>query len=628
MWQYEILRFNEILSYRPQNGEKEIRRILDDKGNIVAENADTISPPFIKKSHNLKDSGVTVGKIEIYRSWRPVLWNALYVSIGGMLLAVITFFIIRILPFRALIRSQEEQRKSEELIRQLLQNTDQGIFGVNLAGNCTFINKSGLAILGYEAKDCHGENMHKLTHHSYKSGESYPVEDCPICKVKQSGDPCRWDNEVLWRRDGSYFHAEYSAYPIFDNNKIIGAVVTFSDISERKQLEKEQRRLEVELRQKYKMEAIGVMAGGMAHNFNNNLSIILGNLELTKIKLPDHPEVSEFIDHAKIAVLRSRDLVKQIMTYSRKDDQHKAPLQLSATIGEVIAMLKSTIPSSVYIQQNLSPDSIPAYIQANASQIQEVFLNLCNNAVYAMEEQGKLTIGLDSVELKQQQIATHFFCQPGFYLRLSVQDTGCGIAPELQDKIFDPFFTTKEMHEGTGMGLSTVQGMMEQLQGMITIESHVGQGTTFHLYFPEIGATAEDDTPLTQPDLPRGTERILLVDDDEMVATMTQAMLTEMGYQVTLMTDSQETLKLFAANAESFQLVITDQTMPSLTGKELILELKQIRPDIPTIICTGYSSKIDEDKAKELGINAFLMKPLALPELLQTVRRVLDREKN
>jgi CheY-like chemotaxis protein len=184
------------------------------------------------------------------------------------------------------------------------------------------------------------------------------------------------------------------------------------------------------------------------------------------------------------------------------------------------------------------------------------------------------------------------------------------------------------MHEGTGMGLSTVQGMMEQLQGMITIESHVGQGTTFHLYFPEIGATAEDDTPLTQPDLPRGTERILLVDDDEMVATMTQAMLTEMGYQVTLMTDSQETLKLFAANAESFQLVITDQTMPSLTGKELILELKQIRPDIPTIICTGYSSKIDEDKAKELGINAFLMKPLALPELLQTVRRVLDREKN
>lgn len=403
----------------------------------------------------------------------------------------------------------------------------------------------------------------------------------------------------------------------------------FQDISKRKQAEQDRLKLEAQLRQKYKMDSVGVMAGGMAHNFNNNLSIILGNLELSKLKLPPQSEIGEFIDNAKIAVLRSRDLVKQIMTYSRKgEQQNNLPLQLSVIIDEVISLLKSTIPSSIYIQQNFHPDTIQAHVLANSSQIQEILLNLCNNAVHAMNEQGKLTIAMDTVELKQQQIQVHSFCQPGSYLRLSVQDAGCGMDLELQGKIFDPFFTTKDLHEGTGMGLSTVHGIMEQLQGMITVESYVGQGTTFHLFFPVINPDQETEMRAKDVVLAKGTERILFVDDDEMIVNLYNQLLSDMGYQVTIMSDSQEALKLFSANANSFQLVIADQTMPGLTGKDLIQELKQVRPDIPTILCTGFSNKVNEEEASDLGISAFMMKPIDFPQLLQTIRQVLDGDKD
>jgi len=517
-------------------------------------------------------------------------------------------------------QAEQRSKNSEEHLKSILRSTPIGIGQVSNR-KFSFVNDQFAEMLGYTKGDLTG-NISRMIYPSieeFKRVGRYKYEE-----IKEKGTGAI--ETTMQKKDGTLIDVFLSSTPVNQNDLTQGVTFSALDITKRKQAEAEHRELESQLRQKYKMEAVGVMAGGMAHNFNNNLSIILGNIELTKMKLPNHPEVGRFLDNAKIGVLRSRDLISQIMTYSRKEEQHKAPLQLSEVIDEVIAMLKLTIPSSVYLQQKLSPASIPVYIQANASQIQEILLNLCNNAVHAMDEQGNLTIALDDVQLEQQQIPVHSSCSPGHYLCLSVQDAGCGMTPETQQKIFDPFFTTKELHEGTGMGLSSVHGIMEQLQGMIVVESHVVQGTTFKLYFPVIEATVEDDSALTPADLPRGKERILFVDDDEILATMTHTLLTEMGYHVTLMTDSQEAIKLFAANANSFDLLITDQTMPGLTGKELIQEIKQIRPDIFTIICTGYSSKIDEDKAKDLGINAFLMKPVDLPELLQTVRRVLDRD--
>ncbi len=446
-------------------------------------------------------------------------------------------------------------------------------------------------------------------------------------KAIQNNAPLRNEETLIFVSDGHQEIVETTKTPMYGGDgRLIGVLGIGHDITMQRQMEQQRQELEVQLRQRYKMEAVGVMAGGIAHNFNNNLSIILGNIELSKIKLPAGSEIKSFLDHAQIAVMRSRDLVKQIMTYSRKGAQQKAPLQLALIIDETITLLGSTIPSTVKLQQHISPECANITILANASQIQECLLNLCNNAVHAMDEQGELTLILQQVELQQQDIAARYHGEPGAYLCLSVKDNGCGIIPEIQEKIFDPFFTTKELYDGTGMGLSTVQGIMEQHNGMITVKTCVGQGTTFNLYFRIVDQSQPEIVSIASaPNINGGTEKILYVDDDEMLATLQETMLTAMGYQVIVMTNSVEALKLFSANADHFDLVITDQTMPELTGKELLAQIKKIRPDIPIILCTGYSSKVDAHEAKQAGASAFLVKPTDFQELLGVIRSLLDK---
>lgn len=514
-------------------------------------------------------------------------------------------------------------RESKERFKDIAESLADTIWEVDPHGVFTYASQGAQNTLGYEPSEILGKRPLDF------------MSEEEACRIKlifkeyaSHHQPFTDLFNICQHKDGSLVYLSTSAKPIISQDgSLVGYRGVDKNITQQRHAETERRELELQLRQKYKMEAVGVMAGGMAHNFNNNLSIILGNLELSKMKLSPQSEICELVDNAKIAVLRSRDLVKQIMTYSRKEEQQKAPLRLSLMIDETITLLKSTIPSSVYLQMNICPDSTQTYIQANASQIQEILLNLCNNAVHAMDEQGKINISLEAVELEQQHIPANSPCKPGHLLCLSVQDTGCGITADILDKIFDPFFTTKELYEGTGMGLSTVQGVMSQLQGMITVESHVGHGTTFKLYFPIVSQDQEVDIKNKEAVLLKGTEKILLVDDDEMLVDLYNRMLSSQGYQVTAMTNSVDALEHFIANADSFKLVITDQTMPDLTGKELIQNIKQIKPDISTILCTGYSSKVDEAEAKKIGADSFLMKPLDLAELLQTIRRVLDRQK-
>lgn len=401
----------------------------------------------------------------------------------------------------------------------------------------------------------------------------------------------------------------------------------FDDITERKQLETQQLELEEQLRQKFKMEAVGVMAGGLAHNFNNNLSIILGNVELAQMKQDPVGETFSLLKDAKIAVMRARDLVQNLLTYSRQGTHEKVPVQLSEVFEETVRLLSSTLPSSVILQPLIRAAGDSATIAADASQIQEILFNLCSNAVFAMQEKGDLSIVLDSVELKAKEIPAHFSCLPGPYAKLSIQDTGSGIAPDIIDKIFDPFFTTKAVGKGTGMGLSTVHGIVEQHGGMVVVSSILGQGTSFDLYFPAI-EVEENETTLDIQERPRGTEKILFVDDEESLAEIWSQMLIQYGYKVTLMTNSREALELITANPHQFDLVITDQTMPELTGKELIEKLKNIVPDLPTIICTGFSNMISKAEARALGASAFLMKPIDIADLLQTVRQILDRKQD
>lgn len=426
---------------------------------------------------------------------------------------------------------------------------------------------------------------------------------------------------VHQRKDGSLYPVEVHLQLLPGQPPLFMAIIL--DITKRKEEEKIRLELERELRQKYKMEAVGVLAGGMAHNFNNNLAIILGNLELAQLKSSEPKEVRKHLDLSKTALLRSRDLIKQILLYSRQEEHERAPIKAVQIVEETLKLLHSTIPTTVTLQYSVSPSAQDVSIVADETQIQEALINLSNNAVHAMGEKGELTISLDTLTLKQSEASTQLGALSGDYLQISVRDTGSGIPEENLEKIFDPFFTTKGVDEGTGMGLSTVRGIVEQHDGFIKVQSVPSKGTVFELYFPVMPkeqhqSSDQDETILT------GSETILFVDDDEMLANMGQVMLSEMGYRVTSMTSPLAALKRIDDDPQEFDLVVTDQTMPDLTGKEFAQQVKKIRADLPLILCTGYSSQISAADAEECGICRFCMKPLSMRELSRAVRECLN----
>ena len=508
-------------------------------------------------------------------------------------------------------------KQAEEDISQLLQAIDQSsetIVITDIAGTIQYVNPAFEKISGYTRKEAIGQNPRIL-----KSDQQDDAIYTELWKTLTEGEV--WRGQLVnKKKEGTLYIEDVTIAPVFDSlGKVVNYIAVKRDITHEVGMEEQ-------LRQKYKMEAIGVMAGGMAHNFNNNLSIILGNIELSQLKLPQESETVPLLKNAKIAVLRSRDLIQQILTYSRQGTFSKGSIQLSQAIDEALKLLSSTLPASINVRETVSLNSKDIAIDGDASQIQEVIINLCNNAVHAMDEKGDLTLTLDTVNLEKADITAQYQCQPGCYAKLTIQDNGSGMSAETVAKIFDLFFTTKGVDEGTGVGLSTVQGIVDHHGGMIKVNSVLGEGTTFELYFPIIDRRQKKRAAVVQ-ELPRGNEKIVFLDDEEMLANVWSETLREYGYQVSTMMSSTETLKLFTANPDYFDLLITDQTMPELVGVDLIQELLKIRPDLATILCTGYSNKINEAEAKQQGISAFCMKPLDLPELLQTVRRVLDEGK-
>jgi signal transduction histidine kinase/ActR/RegA family two-component response regulator len=400
--------------------------------------------------------------------------------------------------------------------------------------------------------------------------------------------------------------------------------VVITDLTAMKNEELERKNLLQQVFQSRKMKALGTLAGGVAHNFNNNLAIILGNIELAKLNLKRDSAAIPFIDAADTAVHRARDLVQRILTYSHANTPKQVPLPLSSVIDETLTLLRSTVPATIQFIKNFTPTAIDTNILADPSQIQEVLINLCNNAVQAMEGKGELTISLKAVDLPQSEIPDPFEGQPGRYAKLSIQDTGSGMTKETLEQVFDPFFTTRGVNQGTGLGLATVHGIVTQHNGLIKVESTPGEGSTFELYFPIVEAPSQQVTPPAAKELPTGHERILFLDDEEMLADVGQSMLKRLGYQATSFTSSKKVLELFQATPQMFDLVISDQTMPEMSGRELLIELLKIRPGLPTILFSGYSRQINEKEVKALGIKAFCLKPLNLSELAQVVRAVLD----
>ncbi|OGQ88081.1 MAG: hypothetical protein A2512_07010 [Deltaproteobacteria bacterium RIFOXYD12_FULL_56_24] len=398
---------------------------------------------------------------------------------------------------------------------------------------------------------------------------------------------------------------------------------------ERLMAEQEREKLESQLRQAQKMEAIGTLAGGIAHDFNNILTPIIGYTEIARMGMSEEEKKLWGVEEVLKAASRARDLVRQILAFSRHREQEYISLSLQPIIRESIKLLRASLPATLEIRLDIDQNCGPVF--ADPTQIHQVIMNLSTNAAHAMEDAGGiLEVDLQEVDVRAEQFPDEPLA-PGRYACLTVRDTGKGMDRATLERIFEPYFTTKAQGKGTGLGLSVVHGIISAFHGRIDVTSEKGQGTIFKIHLPitppaKTGndpAAAENQTT----DLPCGNERLLLVDDEESIVAMNVTMLERLGYRVTGMTNGGKALALFAENPRGFDLVITDQTMPGMTGGELVGRMQEIRPDIPVILCTGYSAQMTEERALAIGIRAYLMKPLNLHELALAIRRAIATPK-
>jgi PAS domain S-box-containing protein len=527
--------------------------------------------------------------------------------------------------FRGIVRditerkqAEKDLRESEEKYRQLVNYAPAGIYEVDFVkGKLASANDVMSEYTGY-SKD----ELLKMSAPDFLTRESQKQMADRIARLIK-GKKIYGSAEYKARaKDGREFWMLVNARYFYDKyGKLKSAMVVAHDITDRKRALEEKSRLEDRLQQAQKMEAIGTLAGGIAHDFNNILSVIIGYTELILMSGNVDAEVKQNLKEIFNASKHARDMVKQILAFSRQSKQERKPIQVAHIVKEAIKMLRASLPTTILIQQQIEKDT--GIIEADPTQIHQVLMNLCTNAAHAMNgKDGVMQISLSNVELDHAALEMAPDLKPGSYLKLSVSDTGHGIAPDAYEKIFDPYFTTKKKEEGTGLGLAVVQGIVKSHNGAVTVESEVGKGTTFHVYLPVIMRKLTAEEEISTP-LPMGHECILFVDDEQPLVEIGKQMLQRLGYTVATRTSSVEALELFKANPDRFDLIITDIVMPNMTGEKLAEKMMDIRSDIPVILCTGYSEKITRKHASDMGIQSFLMKPLVMRDLATTVRQAL-----
>ncbi len=500
---------------------------------------------------------------------------------------------------------------SEEKYRMLVETANDAIFVSDVeTGIIIDVNRRAEKMLGIPAEKIIG--LHHTEIHPPEERERYRE----IFRKHVGMERVISDDIWVINKEGQRIPVQVSASTCtFQGRRIIQGI--FRDMTERRMLEQQ-------LVHAQKLEAIGTLAGGIAHDFNNILVPIMGYGELIINQLPRDNKLCSYAMEIVEGAKRARDLVRQILTFSRKGEEERRPLQLQPIVKETLKFLQSIIPSNIEIRVNTDSEAGPVF--CNPTHIHQMIMNLCTNAYQAMGEKGGLIeIVVDSVDIGEGDFSGDHI-QPGKYVRFTVRDNGIGMDRETVSRIFEPYFTTKDTGQGTGLGLAVVYGIVTIYNGHIEVYSRVGEGTSFQIYLPEFGGIPEDATEsLGSASSLKGSERILLVDDEESVVLVIQSILEELGYQVTSFTKSMDALASFRAAPSSFDLVITDQTMPNMLGFDLAQKILDIRPDIPVILCSGYNDFLPEDQTGEkTGIRAFLTKPVNRVELAKWVREVLD----
>ena len=515
--------------------------------------------------------------------------------------------------------AEEKLRESNAYLENLINSANVPIIVWDMQFRVTRFNHAFEELTGRRAGDVLSQSISLL----------FPPAEAEesMARIRQTVDGVRWKNiginiqhasgeirSVLWN----------SALILGADGKTPAAVIAQGhDVSEQRKAEEEKNRLSLQLQQAHKMEAIGTLAGGIAHDFNNILGGIIGYAEMVHEDCPPHLPMAHDVAQILKAANRAKDLVKQILAFSRQAQMDRIPVQPAPIFKEAIKLLRASLPSTIDIVQDIEADC--GLVLADPTQLHQILVNLATNALHAMEVSGgTLTVSLRRIAAADrdgQPQAGHD--APG-WLQLTVADTGCGMSGEVMSRIFDPYFTTKEVGKGTGMGLAMVHGIVKSYGGSIRCESRVGEGTTFCVTLP---ATRDEAREKSEEggQLPRGDERILLVDDEKILVEMGRTMLVRLGYRVTALESSLEALATFQARPHDFDLVITDQTMPGMTGIDLARRVLQLRPEMPIILCTGFSNIVSAETAARYGIRGYCLKPLTRVELARKIRSLLDR---
>lgn len=515
------------------------------------------------------------------------------------------------------IQIREALAEREERIRLLFNSTAEAIFAVDRDGNCTFCNPACVRLLGYDSiVDIIGSHMHVFLGHASSDGTSMEESDCPICRMLKDGEGSHVLNENFRRKDGALIPVEYWSHPILQEGKLMGGVITFLDVSERRALERQ-------LLQAQKLEGIGVLAGGIAHDFNNLLTAIIGGAEIALTDIPEGSKGAKAIHGVMDAATRAADLTRQILAFSRKQVLSIKELNLNDEVLSQTKMLRRLISEDIKFQVNLTPELL--YIKADAAQLQQVLLNLAVNARDAMPPGGTLTIETACVVLDGSDRWLEEGVLPGRYAMITVSDTGAGMDEATKARIFEPFFTTKGPGEGTGLGLSTVHGVVKQHQGSISVYSEPGKGTTFRIYLPRIEATAPVEAAPKAVAVPRGEGTVLVVEDEQAVRDFLENALQDNGYCVTCVGSGPEAVE--AARGTRFDLMVSDMVMPGMSGPQLYQALRKLQPELKILFISGYPAKsgslqeiLDWDApflAKPFSVNAILTK---VHELMQAAQ--------